>query len=130
MFIIDLVIVVVVMNVMMHHVWCQKWACRAHLLQQHCVVSLEGLEDVVVTAQRPKPVDCCIAMPATALTAYGQCLSCELCCVRLQACTAPSQGSKRSTILQMLSSLPGSCSVASGPASQCWCLVVSVCPLK
>lgn len=43
-----------------------------HLLQQHRVVSLKGLEDVVVAAQLPQPVDSGIAMAPCGLTTYTQ----------------------------------------------------------
>lgn len=57
----------------------------AHLLQENCVVTLEGLEDIMVAAQGAKAVHSCIAMTATALTADGQSLCCVLRCVRLES---------------------------------------------
>ena len=62
--------------------------CWAYLLQQHSVVSLKGLEDVMIAAQGSKPVHGGIAMPSTTLTADGQRLRCVLGGIRLQACTA------------------------------------------
>lgn len=60
---------------------------RQHLLQQHSVVAFKGLKDVMVTAQGPKAVYCCIAVAAAALTADGQCVGCVVGCVSLQACS-------------------------------------------
>ncbi len=62
-----------------------------YLLEQHSVVSLKGLEDVVVAAQSSKPVDSCIAVASTALAADGERLCSVLGRVRLQACTASQQ---------------------------------------
>lgn len=59
----------------------------AYLLHEHSVVALKRLEDVVVTAQRPKAVDCCIAMTATGLSAHVQRCGGVGCGVRLQART-------------------------------------------
>ena len=41
-----------------------------NLLQQHGVVALEGLEDVVVAAQRAEAVDRRVAVPAARLAAH------------------------------------------------------------
>ena len=59
---------------------------QTYLLEQHSVVALKGLEDVMITAQGSKPVHSCIAVAATALTADGQRLCCVLRRVCLQAC--------------------------------------------
>ena len=59
---------------------------EGHLLKEHSVVSLKGLEDVVVTTQRTKPVHSCIAMTTTTLTADGESLRCVLGGVCLQPC--------------------------------------------
>jgi len=63
-------------------------SCWAYLLQQHSVVSLKGLEDVMVATQGSKPVHGGIAMPSTTLTASGQRLRCVLGGICLQACMA------------------------------------------
>jgi len=62
--------------------------CWAYLLQQNSVVSLKGLEDVMVATQGSKPVHGSIAMPSTTLTANGQRLRCVLGGICLQACMA------------------------------------------
>ncbi len=62
--------------------------CWAYLLQQHSVVSLKGLEDVMVATQGSKSVHSSIAMPSTTLTANGQRLRCVLGGICLQACMA------------------------------------------
>lgn len=63
-------------------------SCWAYLLQQHSVVSLKGLEDVMVTTQGSKPVHGSIAMPSTTLAANGQRLRGVLGGICLQACMA------------------------------------------
>ena len=49
-----------------------------HLLQEHGVIPLEGLENVVVAAQSTQAVDGCVSVATTALPAYIQ----RHCCVR------------------------------------------------
>ncbi len=63
-------------------------SCWAYLLQQHSVVSLKGLEDVMVATQGSKPVHGGVAMPSATLTANGQRLRCVLGGICLQACIA------------------------------------------
>lgn len=60
---------------------------KLYLLQQHRVVALKGLEDVMVAAPRPKAIHCCVPMTATALTADGQRVGCVASSVRFQACS-------------------------------------------
>ncbi len=63
-------------------------SCWAYLLQQHSVVSLKGLEDVMVATQGSKSVHGGVAMPSATLTANGQRLRCVLGGICLQACIA------------------------------------------
>lgn len=58
----------------------------SHLLQQDSVVSLEGLEDVMVAAQLAQAVDGCVAMAATALAAHREGIGSVGSRVRLEPC--------------------------------------------
>lgn len=67
---------------------------RPHLLQQHCIVSLKCLEDVVVAAHLAQPVDCRVAVPACRLSAYAECILRKGCGVRLETSTAQIQNDR------------------------------------
>lgn len=68
-----------------------KNVSQTHLLQQHRVVSLECLEDVMIAAHLPQSVDRCIAVSPTCLPAYAEGILREGCGVRLETSTATQQ---------------------------------------
>ena len=69
-----------------HCLLCLKKTGKPRLLQQHSVVALKGLEDVVVTAQGSQPIDRRISMAAAALPADVERLGGVRGSVGLQPC--------------------------------------------